>query len=221
LTTLANENISFLRMSQYESRVGQFLGWDDHRRTAFISRLSQLVQTTLSLGVAHSLVMRDYRTVLMPFVSPEVSSRQVPYLFLMEACLEDIAKYMRLPSGAEISCVCEQEPGVQGGYAEYFSYLQRTRLWANVFRGIAFEPKVEDPRKLAIANVGLQAADMLAYENYKHVTNQVINDSTRPIRKLLLSLAESRRLVCGYFDRRGLEHLVRLGTFAESHLFRI
>src|SRR5207245_5414911 len=102
---------------------------------------------------------------------------RLAYSFLLKSCFEDMAAYIpKLPKGEHISVVCEELAGVEGMANETFLEYKKAAELDEVLGGITFLPK----KKFR----GLQAADMLAYENFKHVTNQFIKDEARPVRRL-------------------------------------
>jgi hypothetical protein len=62
--------------------------------------------------------------------------------------------------------------------------------------GITFLPKT--------SSRALQAADIIAYESFKHTTNQFVRSDPLPIRKLFSALASSKLMSGFYFDRNDL-----------------
>jgi hypothetical protein len=50
----------------------------------------------------------------------------------------------------------------------------------------------------------LPAADMMAYESFKYVTNAEFNEWQRPIRRLFTALNRTKRLAVGYTDKEGI-----------------
>jgi hypothetical protein len=68
-----------------------------------------------------------------------------------------------------------------------------------MFAGITFAPKNRFR--------ALQAADMLPYENFKHVTNRYAKEDPMPVRKLLTALDKSKRCSLGYYNEAALRNL--------------
>ena len=109
-----------------------------------------------------------------------------------------------------MSVVCEELAGVEGVAREMFDRYKRIQRLDGLLGGIMFLPKT--------AVRALQAADMLAYENFKHITNQVVREGARPARKLFSALQKSGRLSGGYYNRAALESVLARMQAAEARL---
>jgi len=182
------------RMSQYENRQGEFADLTAHQRASLIRDLAAVFNTTVEFGVNYGLVMQAFQDVIASYAGPEASN---PYEWIFQTCLEDIAAYAR-PKNERVACVFEDNELTRGRLTQRYSEFIQAQNFDDVFGTLTFSPKG------AGSLLPLQAADMLAYEGYKQVTNQVVTPSERPMRKLLVSLMRGERLSCGYFDRTEL-----------------
>jgi hypothetical protein len=96
--------------------------------------------------------------------------------------LRDVAMIFG-PHGIRVSAVLEGEPGL-GQAIEYFNYLKKKRLdWAQAFSTVGTGDK---------SILGIQAADLLAYESRRHL-EAVLNNGgdltalthRKPFRRLI------------------------------------
>ena len=188
------------RMSEFENRKGAFETWPSSRRRIPLNAgLADSLAGNISVAIGHSLIFNDFAEVFAPGggVSRPILLRHA-YLFLLQSCLQDIMKFYgyKLSTSERVSVVCESVDGIEGTASEHFYKFKRVQGLDDLFLGITFLPK--DSAR------ALQAADMLAYENYKHVTNQIVREGERPIRKLFTALQNSQRLSAGYYDKAAL-----------------
>src|SRR5262249_49793013 len=130
---------------------------------------------------------------------PVMYAKRLAYGLLLTACLNDVVRLFKAPPDERVSLVCEECNGVEGFAVDCFYHFKRTQ--ANNLGQITFAAK-KDFR-------GLQAADMMAYEGFKHVTNQAIRTASRPIRKLLGALNSTNRLAVAYASKKEIEQHAR------------
>ena len=173
-------------------------GWSAGR-IPLISALANSIQTHEVFGTAHSVEFRPFWKILCPGNTVHHAKR-LAYGLLLTSCLNDLVYLFKVPSNERLSAVCEECDGVEGFATDCFYYFKRNE--AKHFGQITFAKKEEFR--------GLQAADMMAYEGFKHVTNQAIKSETRPVRKLLQALQQSDRLAVAYAGEK------EITRFAES-----
>ena len=116
--------------------------------------------------------------------------KRFAYGMLLTGCLKDIIFMFNPPADEQVSVICEQCDGVEGFATEMFYSFKRQHRLEGRLGTIAFMPKE--------AYRGLQTADMLAYEGFKHITNQVVKDDNRPVRKLFNALKAKNQLAIAY-----------------------
>ena len=205
---LRRRRVSIFHMTDFESRWGEFKDkdWSNDDRTAFIAQLAHIIKNTIIIGVGHAVLLQDFRCVFCPDASGEELLRRA-YVFLFHSCLDDFVTHLvpHLPPwDRRIACICEEREGVEGATVEKFQETRRrVPAWGEIFNITPTFASKEAFRPL-------QSADILAYEGYKHVTNQFLGDQAlRPVRKLFTSLDKSRRLWMGYYTGPQLENVRR------------
>ncbi len=191
---LSEFGVQALHMTDFENRRGEFANdWSDEKRIEFISALAWIVTDTVELGVSSSVLLRDFENVFFATKRGRGTMRAA-YRLSFQTCLEEIATHIPPAKGELIPCVCEENNSVRGVAVErHFIALKQSRGWREIFGTISFAPKRN--------RIPLQSADMLAYETFKHVTNQYVSGPLRPSRKLIQALGQSQRLALGYFNR--------------------
>lgn len=195
-------DVDAFHMTDFECREGEFRDkdWTNEERTEFIRQLAHHIKNTVAVGVGYSVIVDDFRAVFCPQATPREVVKWA-YVVLFTACLTQLVKVMVPPlRGQRIGLVCEEREGVEGVTVDHVQRLKRgLRDWEKAFEGTpVFVPKGRFRP--------LEAADILAYEGYKHVTNQFLQDEAlRPVRKMFTSLERTQRLFMGYFKRHQLE----------------
>ena len=193
--------VTTFRMSQYENRVGEFADLDDRARQSLIANLVGILKDVLVVAVSQSIVIDDFRRIVMPSL-PGINVHRDPYFWCLQVCLEDIAKYSPHWKREQISCVFEENE--RGAIKDYYVSLKRVKGWDPLFGSFVFAPK-DGPGAL----LPLQAADMIAYESLKYFRNErLTEESKRPIRKLLKALGDSQRLGVNMLDSENLPDAV-------------
>ncbi len=193
--------VRLFRMSQFESRVGDFDGWSNKKRLQFITRAADILDDGVIFFGAYSMILQDYRDVLVPAMRVGDSPKTNAYTLLLQSCLEEIVTHLGdvlLPAGQRVACFFERgDPDVWRALLESYNWLLELHPeWRHIFGTISFPTKDEA--------LQLQAADLVAYEGYKHTTNQHVEDASRPVRKLFLRLVETGRFNAGHYDKVAL-----------------
>ena len=178
-------------MSEFENRRGAFKAWPptERARTHLIAGLADCIQGNPVSATSQTIELKPFREILCQKANPR-SVKSLAYGWLVWACLKDMADSLRLPPGERVSVICEECEGVEGFALECFQVFKRRRDAKGQFGAMTFQPKD--------AFRGLQAADMLAYESFKHITNQIIREGSGPARKLFNALTRSNRIQMGY-----------------------
>jgi uncharacterized protein DUF3800 len=185
-------------MTDFENRKGEFVGWPSPKnRILLIASLADSLRGNITYAVAHSVIYKDFGEVFCPNLNHKKTLRFAHGVLLL-SCLADIIRALlpALQSGGTISFVFEEREGVEGHATDRFHEFKRNGGLEGFFGTIAFRPKQSFR--------GLQAADMLAYENFKFVTQRFAKNDGNPIRKLFIALRDSRRLEAGYYNKDAL-----------------
>lgn len=188
---LRRDHVAVFRMSNFEDRRGEFNGWDDDRRTCFISDLAAILKNSILFGVAHSVVVEDWNAVMRDRWPVPFERKRAAYIILLQTCMEQIAQTHKLPGNATIASIFEQNDFIAAAIQQQFLNLKQKPLLSR-FVSMSFAPKGQF--------VPLQAADMWAFESYKHILNQKVEGGQRKERKLHANLRKSDRITGSYFD---------------------
>jgi len=187
-------------MNHFENREGDFKDWPktQAKRIELISALADSIQGNEAFGTAHSVDICAFHELMCPTTSFHQAKR-LAYGFMLQSCLNDLIEHFHIPRGERLSVVGEKIGGIEGWATDCFYEFKRAHESEYKIGQITFAQK---------ANFrGLQAADMMAYEGFKEITNQVLKDGSIPRRKLLVALDRRKRLAVAYIDRPRLEQL--------------
>jgi hypothetical protein len=185
-TALAEAGVSCFHMSEFESRLSEFRGWSNPKRIAFLSGLIDIINETAVYGLCCAISMEDYREAV-----PEDLRQFDPrfaYLLCFHECLTWIPDILEsVPPKETVNLVFD-------GNDQYTPMLYRAFC--------AFKQFFGEPRwLLGTLSYGskrnyipLQAADILAYEMYKHLSHR-LTDQDRVMRKSLDRLDKGRYML--------------------------
>jgi hypothetical protein len=178
-------------MTDFENRRGEFATWPKpKRRVELIASLANSIQGNEAFGSAHSVHLQPFKEIMCPPDAELHHVKRFAYGMLLGACLNDIIFMFHPPANEQVAVICEECDGVEGFASDmFYNFKRRNNLQARL-GSITFMPKA--------AFRGLQAADMLAYEGFKHITNTVVTPEERPVRKLFTALNANKRLAIAY-----------------------
>jgi hypothetical protein len=165
--------VSQMHRTDLESFYGEFAGWTPQKRDVLVNKAQEIIKDRTYVGIGHSVVKEDFERIL-PQILQEFYGG--PYGYCAFLC---IARAIRWHGNKKISEPLDWvfEAGTEG--SGQFNMLMST-LYANPdmrrdfkVNGWAFRDKTVVP---------LQAADVLAYEMFKHVTNQIVGKGEKKVR---------------------------------------
>ena len=183
-------------MNEFESGRGDFTGWATTRKVALARELARLIRGHAQLLVGVSVLVEDFARV---YPIDPMNPRDNPltvYEYCMQSCLERIATAMQT-GRHEIDLFFDRNRQHQTTATHFQYILAKTHDWDHVFGSMTFASSHQ--------HVPLQAADVVAYENYKQVLNQFVDGGRIPPRKLHEALRKHPRTFFGYFDGPTLE----------------
>lgn len=193
---------SAFHATDYECRRGEFTDWDNDKRISFIHDLAAIVKNTVACGVTSSVVMADWFAVMpAKFERSEFVAKKGAYLLLFQLCIESLVKHAGIPRTETVSCVFDENQFVRGALAEHYSSLKRDLGLEDKLGSLTFG----NGKKF----LPLQAADMMAYEGFKHTKNQIAEGGSHDVRKLYLNLRASDRIHHFLLDQDGLRGYVK------------
>lgn len=182
---------------------GAFAGWTPERRT---EALTQVVDAILSYdvhGIGAAVLLRDFEEVMVGQARTEVGEPW--HLCFRHVILAVSQRIDRLPREEWVAFVCDLQHEFGPEATRIYDRINRTPNWPNrnQLGSLTFASRKEE--------VGLQVADVLAYETFKHLDDKLYTD--RVIRKSLERLKDGRPFVGEYYDREALLELAARWEF--------
>ncbi|MCW5794016.1 MAG: DUF3800 domain-containing protein [Nitrospira sp.] len=198
---LRRYRVSMFHMTEYENRAGEFEGWQQDKRIAFIADLAAILKNTMTYAVAASLSVEDWKETIGELIQKKARKDRfryiAPYLMLFQECLQSTAESVKLSDDEAILCIAD-ENNIAGNFVSRFcDSLIEGRPWANKFASVEFANKREI--------IPLQAADMVAYEAFKYAQRWDEHKNGLPRRKLMQNLAATGCITVGRYTRQDLE----------------
>lgn len=185
-SVLEAHGVAELHMREYESSWGAFRGWEPDRK---IPLLSALIDTFAQSGVAPSqgpvgfwsgIPLQDYDRFVR---GRPLKWEDDPAFLCVLHCVKQILPFTRgTPEHVQIDFVFDQRPELEQRMRAVFWQIRNLPDLAEYqhrFGELRFASRRNTP--------GLQAADLLAYECFKHTVN-ALNGFPRPERKSLAKL---------------------------------
>jgi len=164
---LDSEGVEILHRVDLENFRGEFKGWTNERRIGFLQRAHTIIKSRTIRGFAYAVVTADFKRVMNPVIEKALGGI---YGWCVHDCMVAVSKWARSTKRSEpIDYVLEDgADGVEGV----------TRM----FRFVAKDPVYREKCLLGFWTfaskrqvIQLQAADVLAYEMYKDMVNNVVN----------------------------------------------
>jgi hypothetical protein len=176
---LDEEDVKVMRRSDLENFQGEFSehrGWNANRRSAFVRRLQEIIKRLTRTAVGTALIKADFETVMPDSIKKWFGGA---YGWCAHECIVHVSKWAdRCDHADPIDWVFEAGTRGEGRIAEMFAQLRANPAWCAKYRigNLAFSDKNTVP---------LQSADVLAYEVFKQVENQILDQGNRPVRRSL------------------------------------
>lgn len=208
---LADYGVPDLHMRDYESMWGDFKGWESARKVRFLSALidtfeaSAAPPSTGPIGFWSALPLKDYERLIG---GRPLKWEDDPAFLCFLHCIHRLLPFTQgTPDEVKIEFVFDWNPKLEQRTRAIFSQLRLVPDLAE------FHHRLGDVRFASRRDTPpLQAADLLAYECYKHVVN-VSAGFPRPQRKSLARLKS--RIV--YSEPLPPELLERVGVDLEKY----
>jgi hypothetical protein len=200
---LRKEHIEIFRMSDLENRQGEFEGWSKERTEAFRAKLFDIIHRRTLVPIGSALVNADWAKVMPAHIRAEWGGS---YGWCAEDCAHQVYKWAkRTGTPGKFRYIFEKGTVGHGQLGKMFADYANNPKW-EAFRigGYSFEEKKLMP---------LQAADLMAYELYKQMCNQVITWK-RPMRRSLALLLEGQDV--HYLQFHNAERLMKMVNAASE-----
>lgn len=122
----------FFHMTDWESRWGQFKGWDNEKRVRLFKRLANLIDQHTVLGIGMSVDQVAYADIIAPTM-PEDSGYRDPYMWCLQTCMEILYQTksregfygIRVLDPEPFACVVEDGHSVSHRITEYYGRFRR------------------------------------------------------------------------------------------------
>jgi hypothetical protein len=173
-TLLDSEGVKVMHRVNLETFHGEFKEWNPDRRTAFVKEAQVIIKrrTYGSLGAA--VIKADFESVMPEWVQKLYGG---PYGWCAQDCIVGSRRWREEHPHGDDSIDWVFEAGTEGTG-------QVMAMLDSLFTNPMERPQYRiNSWTFAGKNVlPLQAADVVAYESFKHMENQIIGGGQRPIR---------------------------------------
>lgn len=192
--------VRFFHAVEFAHFHGDFVGWDEARRQAFLNELLELV-TEAKISPIGSAVLMDVYRKLPGSIKQRVIS---PYHLSFQHCMVATARYLAENAPAEQAAVVfEDQPEFAKQALQLWQDAKEEDFWqehGHRFQSVSFGKK---------SLVPLQVADLIAYETSKYVQltegyDARQNDMRYPLRRILDAALGHRS---GIWDEQSLGEL--------------
>jgi hypothetical protein len=175
--TLNDAHVEVLHRSDLESFQGEFAeakGWNPPRRTELVRKLHSIIKTSTYSAVGSSVIKDDFNTVMPVWVKHLFGGAYGWCAFWCVVAMRGWCVERHITD----TIAWHFESGTRGAseIKEMFQALRHAELRDSYrINSVCFSGKELKP---------LQAADVVAYEIFKHVENQILDGGQRHPRRL-------------------------------------
>ena len=173
---LRDFGVSRMRRADLEAFKGEFKDWDKDRRIRFLKSAHLLIREYTKIPIGSAVIKEDFDAILHANTREQFGG---VYGWCIQDCVAAVRKWCEGHHyTAPIQWVFEAGTDGHGQVHKMFAEISERKEWQ--IAGWSFQNKDIVP---------LQCADVLAYEMFKQVENQIVDLGTRyPMRKSLLDL---------------------------------
>jgi hypothetical protein len=200
MRVLKRYGIRQMHRSDLENFHGEFTkerGWNEKRRIQFLQEVHHLIRTHTKIQIGSAVIKEDFDLII-----PDNLKKQYGGVFgwCAQECIVAVSKWCEHSDYKHpIQWIFEAGTIGQGQVNTMFESLFNDPLIRDQchIRGWSFQRKELIP---------LQAADVLTYEVFKHVQNQIVDRGKRPVRISMRQLmgSDSGRYM-KYWDKERLQ----------------
>ncbi|OGW49863.1 MAG: hypothetical protein A2V62_04295 [Nitrospirae bacterium RBG_19FT_COMBO_58_9] len=195
--------VNGMRRTDLENFRGDFEKWCPARRTALLQQLQPIINRRTKMAVGTMVIKEDFEKLIPVGIREKTGG---VYGFLAYTCLVGISQWCNRPSrrhSQPINWVFEAGTTGHGQVDKMFraTYANEKLRHATHLGGWSFRGKETVP---------LQSADLMAYECFKLIENQVVDEGKkRPVRISMTKLVGAEKYpYLRFFDKPGLEKFV-------------
>lgn len=164
-----------MRRADLENFQGDFKKWNPGRRTVLLQQLQPIIKRRTKLPISSVVIKVDFERAISHDLKEKMGG---VYGFLAFTCLVSVGQWCgRISRQHSDPIQWVFEAGTEGSHQvnHMFTAMYEDERLRNKSRlgGWSFQRKDIAP---------LQSADLLAYECFKHIENQVVDKGRRPVR---------------------------------------
>ncbi len=200
---LAKYGISRMHRADLESFVREFKGWNGDRRTELIKKAHAIIRKHIYIALGTGVIKSDYEEVMPRWVKNLFGG---VYVWCVNECRVHVGKWCekrRNPYNGTINWVFEAGTVGHGQVEEMLRNLSRHPEWGQRLRIGEWSFKDKN-------TVPLQSADIIAYEVFKQIENQIIDQGKRDVRLSIRHLVRRQdEPYLKYWDKARLERWVQ------------
>jgi hypothetical protein len=177
IAALHDFGVDCFHMHELEHRSVKFKGWTTETAISLQSRLIEIINQTVMIGICCGLTVADYEAATPPQCHRNI---RFAYLMCFYECLTGARLYMEERKPSEpVRFIFDQNKEFSPMMHQVYNAARREWDYPDWMGPLSFE----DRRRF----VPLQAADLLAYEMFKHMTHRSV-EPWRKNRKSLMAL---------------------------------
>lgn len=158
--------IKTMHRADLESFVGEYKGWNGAHRTRFLQRVQPIIREHMTVPIGSAVIKEDFRKIIPKHIQEQFEG---VYGWCAHDCLVAVSHwYSHRGYRKPIQWVFEAGTIGHGQVDAMFRELNSNPKTRGQYyiKGWSFQDKSIIP---------LQAADVLAYEVFKQVTNQIVD----------------------------------------------
>jgi hypothetical protein len=182
-SALTEFGVDCFHMHDLEQRTDRFKGWSPETAIALQGKLIEIINHTVMIGICCGVSVADYQAATPAILHPDI---RFAYLLCFYECLLGIQHYMEAKEHNEPVKFIFDQNEYCGMLATVYHRLRKDLGSPAWMGGLSCED-----RRIFIP---LQAADLLAYEMFKHLTHRSV-EPWRKMRKSLGALNTSRYML--------------------------
>ena len=156
--------VSYFHATDCEGGHRDYKGWNERDKDSLRFSLIHAIESVRLTGISCAINVRE---------APHIATRPEPYFYGMEYCIVEALR--KTPSGEKMRIVFGKHDNANGKPKEVLNLLRASLDFECADRISSDEPKPGLNKHIP----GLQAADMLAYETYKHARGLMAGAPTR------------------------------------------
>lgn len=164
--------IDYFHMTDFESGYKQFKSLSKHNKQRLLDRLLTFLRIRARFGIGAAFYISSYDELVAEGYGDEVGS---PYYWCAAICLHAVKRWANKQSCQyPITLVFEKGAKESGEFQKSFKKYRTTQDYKDNYRisSLTFLDKRQ--------SLPLQAADILAYETWKYLCNELAANPRRP-----------------------------------------